>query len=109
MGGQTYFLSTPSVSTLFEDLERVRPTEIVLPPRICALLYEKFNEELGALQQRASGADIAGLREVCCLRVKSHVKRVRQGLLLCLEIPSQHENCGAVGLMACKLRYPGEW
>ena len=71
LGGQTYFLSTPSVSTLFEDLQRVRPTEIVLPPRICALLYEAFNEELGALTQQADGsADVAELRKVGSLRLQ---------------------------------------
>ena len=43
----------------------MRPTEIVLPPRICALLYEKFNEELEGLTQRAAGsADVAELRAV---------------------------------------------
>lgn len=45
-GGQTYFLRSPSMSSFFEDLQEVRPTEIVLPPRVCTLLYENFVEDL---------------------------------------------------------------
>lgn len=63
-GGQTFFLKSPSMSTFFEDIQEVRPTEIVLPPRICTLLYERFNEELDCIVQANGSTDIAELRQV---------------------------------------------
>ena len=63
-GGQTFFLKSPSMGTFFEDIQEVQPTEIVLPPRICTLLYERFNEELDSLTQAKSSTDTAKLRQV---------------------------------------------
>lgn len=63
-GGQTYFLRSPSMSSFFEDLQAVRPTEIVLPPRVCTLLYENFVEELEGITRANGSSDAAKLRKV---------------------------------------------
>lgn len=63
-GGQTYFLRSPSMSSFFEDLQEVRPTEIVLPPRVCTLLYENFVEDLECITQSNGSSDTPKLRKV---------------------------------------------
>ncbi|BDA45159.1 Carboxylic acid reductase [Coccomyxa sp. Obi] len=70
-GGQTYFLRSPSMSSFFKDLQEVRPTEIVLPPRVCTLLYENFVEELETITQANGSADAAKLRKELILRFRT--------------------------------------
>jgi fatty acid CoA ligase FadD9 len=51
-GGTTYFTARSDLSTLFEDIELARPTELMLAPRVCEMLY-----------QRHRGEDLAELRK----------------------------------------------
>jgi fatty acid CoA ligase FadD9 len=48
-GGQTYFTRSPDLSYFFEDMRVVRPTGVMFPPRISAMMYDRFNEELDRL------------------------------------------------------------
>lgn len=43
-GGITHFVTNPDLSTLWEDLQRVRPTDLLLVPRVSAMLYQRFQE-----------------------------------------------------------------
>lgn len=45
-GGTAYFAATPDMSTLFEDIALVRPTEIFLVPRVCDMLWQRYRHEL---------------------------------------------------------------
>ncbi|WP_278262406.1 carboxylic acid reductase [Nocardia sp. AG03] len=45
-GGTAYFTAAPDMSTLFEDIALVRPTEIFLVPRVCDLLWQRYRREL---------------------------------------------------------------
>lgn len=45
-GGTAYFPAKPDLSTMLEDFELVRPTDLVLVPRICDMLYQHFQREL---------------------------------------------------------------
>lgn len=41
-GGISYFTARSDLSTLFEDITLVRPTELLLAPRICDLLFQYY-------------------------------------------------------------------
>ncbi len=45
-GGTSYFAAKSDLSTLLEDLALVRPTELILVPRIWEMLFEEFQSEL---------------------------------------------------------------
>ncbi|MEV0358058.1 carboxylic acid reductase [Nocardia sp. NPDC050697] len=45
-GGTAYFTGRADLSTLFEDFAAVRPTELVLVPRIAELVFQRFRGEL---------------------------------------------------------------
>ncbi|MFE0020239.1 carboxylic acid reductase [Amycolatopsis sp. NPDC059021] len=47
-GGTSYFVAKSDLSTLFEDIGLVRPTELMLVPRICDMLFQRFQSELDA-------------------------------------------------------------
>ncbi|WP_336082642.1 carboxylic acid reductase [Nocardia sp. SSK8] len=45
-GGTAYFAAAPDMSTLFEDIALVRPTEIFVVPRVCDMLWQRYRGEL---------------------------------------------------------------
>lgn len=53
-GGIGYFAATSDLSTLFEDIALVRPTELSLVPRVCDMLFQRYQ---GELDRRGPGAD----------------------------------------------------
>ncbi|MCU1686964.1 MAG: hypothetical protein JWQ81_7703 [Amycolatopsis sp.] len=64
-GGTAYFVARSDLSTLFEDIAIIRPTELMLVPRICDMLFQHYQSEL---DRRGHGAGLeaevkADLRE----------------------------------------------
>ncbi|WP_063014742.1 carboxylic acid reductase [Nocardia kruczakiae] len=47
-GGTAYFTARSDMSTLFEDLELTRPTELVFVPRVCEMLLQYHQGEVEA-------------------------------------------------------------
>ncbi|OXR44949.1 Carboxylic acid reductase [Nocardia cerradoensis] len=47
-GGTAYFTARSDMSTLFEDLELTRPTELVFVPRVCEMLLQHHQGEVEA-------------------------------------------------------------
>ncbi|MFJ6016860.1 carboxylic acid reductase [Streptomyces sp. NPDC092952] len=45
-GGVGYFTARSDLSTLFEDITLMRPTELTAVPRICDMLFERYRAEL---------------------------------------------------------------
>lgn len=45
-GGTAYLASRPDLSTLLEDYELVRPTELTLVPRLCDMIFQHYQREL---------------------------------------------------------------
>ena len=68
-GGTCFFVAGSDLSTLFEDVALVRPTELAMPPRICDMLFQRYqsdvNRRAGDAGDRAAiEADVkAELRE----------------------------------------------
>lgn len=54
-GGTSCFTAGSDLSTLFEDIALVRPTELSLVPRVCEMLHQRYRGELDRLT--AGGAD----------------------------------------------------
>ncbi|OSC42260.1 carboxylic acid reductase [Mycobacterium decipiens] len=45
-GGIGYFTAASDLSTLFEDIALVRPTELTMVPRVCDVLFQHYQSEL---------------------------------------------------------------
>lgn len=45
-GGTGYFTASSDLSTLFEDIALVRPTEVHFVPRICDMVFQHYRSEL---------------------------------------------------------------
>ncbi|MCV7278697.1 carboxylic acid reductase [Mycolicibacterium flavescens] len=54
-GGTGYFVARSDLSTLFEDLSLVRPTQLSFVPRIWDMLFQKFQSDVD--RRVAEGAD----------------------------------------------------
>jgi fatty acid CoA ligase FadD9 len=60
-GGTAYFVGKSDLSTFFEDLALVRPTELTFVPRIWDMLFEQFQSEVDRLV--SGGAELAAAEE----------------------------------------------
>lgn len=60
-GGTCYFTAKSDLSTLFEDIRLVRPTDIRLVPRICEMIHQHFQGELD--HRNGANADRAALEK----------------------------------------------
>ncbi|MTL14766.1 AMP-binding protein [Nocardia seriolae] len=45
-GGTAYFAASSDMSTLFEDIALVRPTEVFFVPRVCDMLFQRCQSEV---------------------------------------------------------------
>lgn len=61
-GGVTCFAARSDLSTLIDDIALVRPTDMVLVPRVCELLYQRASVR----RTPSGGFDFADLRESLC-------------------------------------------
>src|SRR2546421_2454884 len=53
-GGTAYFPAKSDMSTLFEDIALVRPTELLMVPRVCEALFQFYQ---GEVERRTSDPD----------------------------------------------------
>ncbi len=76
-GGTAYFTARSDLSTLFDDLALVRPTELGFPPRIWDMLLERFGREVARRlgDGTAEGADPGALKA----RVAADLRQVLLG------------------------------
>ncbi|GGM48616.1 putative fatty-acid-CoA ligase FadD [Longimycelium tulufanense] len=56
-GGTSYFATRSDLSTLFDDIALVRPTELLLVPRICDMLFQWYQSELDRRVSQAGDRD----------------------------------------------------
>ncbi|GAA1027177.1 carboxylic acid reductase [Virgisporangium ochraceum] len=54
-GGTCHFTARSDLSTFFEDLALVRPTDLLLVPRVCDMFFQRYHSELE--RRVAAGAD----------------------------------------------------
>ncbi|GAA3742748.1 carboxylic acid reductase [Salinactinospora qingdaonensis] len=68
-GGASYFTANSDLSTLFEDISLVRPTELSLIPRVCEMLFQRYQRELH--RREMDGAD----RDTVDAEVKAEMRQ----------------------------------
>ncbi|CDO06209.1 oxidoreductase [Mycolicibacterium cosmeticum] len=49
-GGTSYFVPEPDLSTLFEDWQLVRPTQLAVVPRVVDMLYQRYQTRVDRLR-----------------------------------------------------------
>ncbi|MGW4490266.1 carboxylic acid reductase [Amycolatopsis sp. NPDC004368] len=70
-GGTVHFVSAGDLSTLFEDIALVRPTELMLVPRVCEMIFQRFTGELN--RRAAEGIDQVALEAQLKSDIRQHV------------------------------------
>ncbi|WTG15493.1 thioester reductase domain-containing protein [Streptomyces decoyicus] len=70
-GGTTYFTASSDLSTFFEDIALARPTEISLVPRVCEMLFQKYQSELDRCT--GDGADLSRLEAEVKQDMRAHI------------------------------------
>ncbi|GAA2255300.1 carboxylic acid reductase [Streptomyces amakusaensis] len=68
-GGISYFTASSNLSTFFEDIALVRPTELSLVPRVSEMIFQKYQSELDR-RVLAEGVD----REAIASEVKADMR-----------------------------------
>lgn len=56
-GGTSYFVAEPDLSTLFDDWALVRPTDLLLVPRVVEMLFQHYRSAVDRIS--LEGADLA--------------------------------------------------
>ncbi|MGL5444169.1 MAG: AMP-binding protein, partial [[Mycobacterium] stephanolepidis] len=69
-GGLGYFAASSDMSTLFEDMELIRPTALALVPRVCDMVFQRFQTEV---DRRLAGDHTADADAVAA-DVKSEIR-----------------------------------
>ncbi|NEW48874.1 AMP-binding protein [Nocardia cyriacigeorgica] len=63
-GGTAYFTAAADMSTLFDDIALVRPTEMVFVPRVSDMIFQRFQSELAAGGRSAEQVRVGLRRDV---------------------------------------------
>lgn len=63
-GGTGYFTAAGDLSTLFEDIALVRPTELTMVPRLCDMLLQHYRSELGRRAAEPGDTEAAVRKEL---------------------------------------------
>ncbi len=70
-GGTSYFVAKPDLSTLFEDWQLVRPTELALVPRVVDMLFQHYRSAADRLT--VDGEDVADAEAAAATEVREHI------------------------------------
>ncbi|MEU0072840.1 carboxylic acid reductase [Streptomyces sp. NPDC006332] len=88
-GGISYFTARSDMSTLFEDMGLARPTQLLLVPRICDMLHQEYQNELGRRAPEFSDREALDAAVKTDLRERFVGGRVRT--LVCASAPVSQE------------------
>lgn len=70
-GGTAYFAAAPDMSSLFDDIAAVRPTVLPLIPRVCEMIYSRYQSECS--QRSAPTSDPATVRAQVMTHLRENV------------------------------------
>jgi fatty acid CoA ligase FadD9 len=93
-GGTSYFVPESDLSTLFEDWNLVRPTEMGLVPRVAEMLYQRFQSAVDRLV--ALGAETAAAEADAQAELREQVLGGRVVAAFCGTAPLAAEMKGFV-------------
>ncbi|MEV6773944.1 carboxylic acid reductase [Nocardia sp. NPDC051030] len=69
-GGTIYFTSASDMSMLFDDIALVRPTEVFFVPRVCDMVFQRYQSQLD--RRMAAGADRAAAEAAVKTELRQH-------------------------------------
>ncbi|MEV0298300.1 carboxylic acid reductase [Nocardia sp. NPDC050710] len=84
-GGTAYFTAESDMSTLFEDIALVRPTELFFVPRVCDMVFQRFQYEVD--RRSAPGRDPDALVAEVKAELREHFLGGRFMSVLCGSAP----------------------
>jgi fatty acid CoA ligase FadD9 len=67
-GGTSYFVPESDLSTLFEDWNLVRPTEMGMVPRVAEMLYQRYQSAVDRLIAEGAEPQVAGAEALVEIR-----------------------------------------
>ncbi|MGY2061266.1 AMP-binding protein, partial [Nocardia gipuzkoensis] len=88
-GGTAYFAARSDMSTLFEDIELVRPTMQFFVPRVCDMIFQRFQSEVD--RRLVPGADRDEVREAVKVEVRDQFLGGRLIAAMCGSAPLSAE------------------
>lgn len=68
-GGTAYFAAKSDMSTLFDDIALARPTEFLFVPRVCDMVFQRFQSEI---ERRGHGNDRDALEAEVKTELRDH-------------------------------------
>ncbi|MFR9749490.1 carboxylic acid reductase [Nocardia sp. 004] len=88
-GGTMYLAAKSDMSTLFEDIALVRPTELLLVPRVCDMVFQRFQSEMS--RRSGPGVDQVTLETDVRTELREHFLGGRCATVLCGSAPLSAE------------------
>ena len=70
-GGTSYFVAESDLSTLFDDWALVRPTELMLVPRVVEMLFQRYRSAVNRVT--LEGADIDDAEQEAAVELREQV------------------------------------
>ncbi|MFG1793741.1 carboxylic acid reductase [Nocardia sp. NPDC049149] len=70
-GGTSYFAAKSDMSTLFQDIALVRPTELFFVPRVCDMIFQRYQSEM--TRRSGAGVDRDALDEEVKAELREHL------------------------------------
>ncbi|SCX00287.1 carboxylic acid reductase [Mycolicibacterium fluoranthenivorans] len=70
-GGTSYFVPESDLSTLFEDWQLVRPTQLAVVPRVVDMLFQRYQTRVDRL--RAEGESATGAEAQAKIELREHL------------------------------------
>nr|WEH02133.1 carboxylic acid reductase [Expression vector JGI_C7] len=84
-GGLCCFTASSDMSTLLEDYSLVRPTELMVVPRVCELVHERFRAEVD--RRAIDSADDTAIEEAVRAELREQVFGGRVQVVMCGSAP----------------------
>ncbi|WP_307828352.1 carboxylic acid reductase [Antrihabitans sp. YC2-6] len=69
-GGTAYFTAKSDMSTLFEDIALTRPTELFFVPRVCDMIFQRYQSEMD--RRSMPGVDLDALDSAVKAELREH-------------------------------------
>ncbi|WP_039804648.1 carboxylic acid reductase [Nocardia araoensis] len=88
-GGTAYFAAKSDMSTLFDDLALARPTELFFVPRVCDMVFQRFQSEMD--RRDGPGVDRAALEAEVKAELREHFLGGRMVTAICGSAPVSAE------------------
>ncbi|MFZ3474208.1 carboxylic acid reductase [Streptomyces sp. 4.24] len=90
-GGTTYFTANSDLSSFLDDMALARPTEMSLVPRVCEMLFQKYQSELDRRLARGGDVELAQVETEVKKDIRENVLGGRVGWASCGSAPLSAE------------------